>query len=147
MRRVCRRLALGAVVLLPLPVLVGVMAPNSYAATGCYERPLPAPPPDPLGDVCVVTVALGAEVRYDVRVAVRTVEGTARAGEDFVAVDEILILPAGESGLAVRVAIVPDGDVEPEEQFSVLFELSAPDLEERVETAVTILDGEPEPPR
>jgi hypothetical protein len=145
MRRVLRRLILVAAALLPLPVTVGLIATDAYAArvvkpaTGCYEIAPPIPPL-PLG--CHLGFVLDAPVRSDVPVAVRTADGTARAGEDYVAVDQILVIPAGEVELDVEVAIVSDGTEEREEQFTVAFEVLAADLAERVEAVVTIQDGD-----
>jgi hypothetical protein len=148
MRRVLRRLALVAAAVLPLPVAFGVMATNAYAArlntaTGCYEiaRVDPPVPPLPLAGGCHLTFTLDAAVRYDVPVAVRTVEGTARAGADFVAFDEILVIPAGAVEADFQVEIMPDDLEEPAEQFTVVFEVLAVDLAERGGAAVTILDG------
>jgi hypothetical protein len=156
MRRVLRRLALVTAAVLPLPVAVGVMATGAYAgrivnpATGCYEivrQDVPPIPPLPQSDGCQVTFVLDAAARSDVPVAVRTVEGTAHAGADFVAVDQVLVIPAGALELDVRLAIVPDDREEPAEQFTVVFEVLAADLAERVEAVVTILDGDGGPER
>ena len=156
MRRVLRRLGLVTAALLPLPATVALLATDAYAArtvntaTGCYEivrHDVPPVPPLPLSDGCHMTLVLDTAPRSDVPVAVRTVEATARAGEDFVARDEILVIPAGQVELDVRLEVVPDDREEPEEQFTVVFEVLAADLAERVEAVVTILDGDGGPER
>jgi hypothetical protein len=151
MRSILRRHVLRRLVLVTaavLPVTVFAVATSGYAArpvkpaTGCYEfAPLDPPiPPLPLSD-CQLSLVLNAAVSSDVPVAVRTVDGTARAGEDFVGVDRVMVIPAGAVELGVGIPIVSDGVAEREELFTVVFEVLAPDLAERVAAEVTIRDG------
>jgi hypothetical protein len=153
MRRVLGRLALVVAALLPLPVVIGVTATNAYAGrivkdgTGCFEFGVPGlpVPPVPLGSSpCQITLVLDALARVDVRVAVRTVDGTAVAGEDYVTIDAIVTIPAGGREADVRLEIVADEVEERDESFTVTFEVLDPGLAERIDTEVTILDGGPE---
>src|SRR6185436_3268564 len=149
MRRVLYRLGVVRALVLPLPVVVGLVATNAYAmsigddGTGCYElgAPVPGPTPGPHG--CVLTVRLDGAHRTEVRVHVQTVDGTAFAREDYLPLDEMLTIPAGELTASVRLEIVPDDRPEPDERFTVLFEVFGEDLSERAAAEVTILDGGP----
>jgi hypothetical protein len=150
------RLALVVAALLPLPVVIGVTATNAYAGrivkdgTGCFELGvpgLPVPPVPTAGFPCQVSLVLDRAVRVDVPVVVRTVDGTAVAGEDYVAVGEIIVIPAGEREATVGLAILADEREEPDEVFTVIFEVLDPDLAERIDEEITILDGNGVPER
>ncbi len=80
-----------------------------------------------------LTVSLSAAAREPVSVKVRTRNGTAIAGSDYVAAAATLTIPAGRTSMAVSVTVNGDSTFEPDEVFYV-------DLTEPV--AAVISDGE-----
>lgn len=80
-----------------------------------------------------LTVSLSAAAREPVSVKVRTRNGTAIAGSDYVAAAATLTIPAGRTSSAVSVTVNGDSTFEPDEVFYV-------DLTEPV--AAVIGDGE-----
>lgn len=84
----------------------------------------------------------------EVSFRVRTVDGSARAGEDYEAVDRVVTIPAGEARSAtIAVRTVPDDVQEQEESFSV--EVSEVDGARAGESTATLTiaddDTPPEP--
>jgi hypothetical protein len=66
-------------------------------------------------------VTLSAPASQDVTVRVSTIAGTATAGSDFTALDNVLVtIPAGQTTVNVTVEIVADDDVEPNEEFGLV---------------------------
>ncbi len=79
------------------------------------------------------------------KVGVRTVEGDAKGGEDYVELDTILEFGKGQSELPVRVTINDDDEWEPDEDFYV--ELYDPNTKDRLtgddtQCTVTIIDDD-----
>ena len=52
-----------------------------------------------------------------------SVDGTAKAGEDYVAVDGVLEFPPGTREQSFRVALIDDVQWEPDEQFTCVLTL------------------------
>jgi hypothetical protein len=90
-------------------------------------------------------VALTAPNAMPVTVTYATTNGTALAGEDYVAASGILTIPPGALTAPIRVTILADGKDEPDETFSV--ELSAATEADLTDShaVATIVDGDPAP--
>jgi hypothetical protein len=71
-----------------------------------------------------VTVRLSAPSRTPVTVAWHTVNGTARAGQDYVAAHGVVRIPAGRLTAQITVYVIGDRKAEPTERFGAV--LSAP---------------------
>ena len=77
----------------------------------------------------VFPIAFDQPALQDSTFAVATADGTAVAGEDYVALDTTVTIPAGETSAEVAVDLVGDDMVEAEESFDlVLSSPGAPDL-------------------
>lgn len=79
------------------------------------------------------------------RVGIRTVDGDATGGEDYVAIDEIIEFQDGQSEIDKPVTIIDDDNWEPDEDFHV--ELYDPDYKTKLEgtdcrCTVTIIDDD-----
>ena len=73
-------------------------------------------------------VSLSAPASEQVLVRYRTEDGTATAGVDYVAVSGAIVIPPGETAMAVPMTVIADGDAEGDETFSIVLEdvLGAP---------------------
>ncbi|MGY6497476.1 MAG: Calx-beta domain-containing protein, partial [Microcella sp.] len=71
------------------------------------------------GGTVTLDVALGFAASDDVTVAVDTADGTAIAGEDYVAVSETVTIPAGSTRASVSIATIDDDLEEGTETFTV----------------------------
>ncbi|MGQ0840087.1 Calx-beta domain-containing protein [Actinokineospora sp.] len=70
---------------------------------------------------CKVTVSINAVANAPVTVSVSTVDGTAKAGVDFVGIDAGLVtIPAGKNAAAVTVQLLPDERGERVEEFGLV---------------------------
>jgi hypothetical protein len=98
------------------------------------------PNPD---DPCRVLIELSAPVAEEWSVLVTTIDGTAVAPGDYLAIAERVAVPAGGRSVAVPIELVADRLVEPPEWFTV--EISEPSFgrigNDRVE--IMIEDGAP----
>jgi hypothetical protein len=65
------------------------------------------------------TIELSSPSQSEVRVQVATADAGATAPDDYAAVDEVVVIPAGRVSIGVRVPVVPDGDVEEDEQLTL----------------------------
>jgi Calx-beta domain len=90
-------------------------------------------------------VALTAPNGFPVTVAYATTNGTALAGEDYVAASGTLTIPPGALTAQIPVTILSDGTDEPDETFSI--DLSSPTEADLVDShaVATIVDGDPMP--
>jgi hypothetical protein len=90
-------------------------------------------------------VALTAPNAMPVTVTYATTNGTALAGQDYVAASGILTIPPGALTAPIRVTILADGKDESDETFSV--ELSAATEADLTDShaVATIVDGDPAP--
>jgi autotransporter-associated beta strand protein len=77
---------------------------------------------------------------YDVRFRAKTVSGTATAGADFVAENEILTIPAGQTEASLFVTMVDDALVEGTETFTVVLSEAAGATVATPVVSATILD-------
>mmetsp|Transcript_15526 Transcript_15526/g.20991 ORF Transcript_15526/g.20991 Transcript_15526/m.20991 type:complete len:257 (-) Transcript_15526:801-1571(-) len=80
-----------------------------------------------------------------ISVGIRTIDGDATKGEDYVAIDEIITFKKGQSSIEVPVTIIDDDGWEPDEDFFV--ELYDPEYKTKLEgvdckTTVTIIDDD-----
>ncbi len=85
------------------------------------------------------------KLKADCSVGVRTVEGDAKGGEDYVDLDQILQFKSGQTELSVRVTINDDDEWEPDEDFYV--ELYDPNTKDKIKgddtlCTVTIIDDD-----
>ncbi len=76
-------------------------------------------PPAPEGFVATFTVALSAPAAAPVTVQFSTANGTAIAGQDYVAVADTLTFNTGEIVKTITVQLIADGIDEPDETFTV----------------------------
>jgi len=93
-------------------------------------------------------LVLDAAADEELAFQLHTEEGTAIAGEDYVALGETLVFQPGETSKTVEVSLIPDLDAEDDETFSLV--ATVPGGEEISATA-TILDDDgtdpdPDPP-
>ncbi|NNC96850.1 MAG: tandem-95 repeat protein, partial [Gammaproteobacteria bacterium] len=72
----------------------------------------------------IFTVSLDQPLTQDVTVDVNTVDVTATAGTDYIAVASTVTIPAGQTEVTVNVPVIGDTDVEGDETFTL--ELSNP---------------------
>jgi dienelactone hydrolase len=84
-----------------------------------------------------VAILLSARLSSPVKVNVRTRDGSARAGLDYVADAEVVTIPAGALETSVRFTILGDRQYESDEAF--LVELSAPEGATLARTEATVL--------
>ena len=107
----------------------------AITAPGARARPRPRPPTSPLypsstlelvdadpvreGGELIFTLALSRPAEEAVRVGYETVDGSARAGGDYVAATETVTIPAGESAAVIRVATRDGATIEPDETIGV----------------------------
>ena len=66
-----------------------------------------------------VELTLIKRTKEDIEFGVRTIEATAKAGEDFVAIDESIHMRYDEYEKTIRVKIIDDEGWEPDEDFYV----------------------------
>ncbi|MGE0025646.1 MAG: HYR domain-containing protein [Thermoleophilia bacterium] len=99
------------------------------------------------------TTALDVPVRLSrpagpagVTVHLATADGTAVAGEDYVATEAEVRVPAGEDSATATVPVVADADAEPDETFGVAITGAEGAHVERAEAVATILDDDRPPP-
>ena len=85
--------------------------------------------------ICTFTVSLSAVSGQDVSVGYATADGTALAGQDYLAASGTLVVPAGSPSQPVSVAVIGDLIDEPDEDFTL--SLSSP-------VNATIADGQGE---
>jgi hypothetical protein len=150
MRRLFRRFALVAAVLVLPPALLVMLPAAGYAGeepvltpqgTLCWERRAPADN--------YFTVILSDLYFEDVSFYVSTEDGSATAKEDFEAIRDLLVtIPKGTLSVRVPLTIRADEMVEKDEVFYVrLYKPSAGTIKpEKVE--IVIMDGAPpKPPR
>ncbi|MEQ1786555.1 MAG: Calx-beta domain-containing protein [Acidimicrobiales bacterium] len=97
----------------------------------------------PEGDTAVLTASLSAAAASDVNVLFSTANGTATGPDDFTPLASTVVIPAGETSVAIQIDTVDDSDVDPGEAFTVTIESSSAQvvLGEVVGT-VTIVDDE-----
>ncbi|SET60767.1 RHS repeat-associated core domain-containing protein [Nitrosomonas marina] len=65
------------------------------------------------------TVQLEQPLSADLVVNYQTVDGTAKAGEDYVAANDSVTIPAGQTETAIQIAINGDTDLETDEAFTL----------------------------
>ena len=65
------------------------------------------------------TVTLSSAVQVEARVVASTADGTALAGEDYIATQDVLVFPPGVTSQVFEVPIVGDTQAEPSETFLV----------------------------
>ena len=87
------------------------------------------------GGVVTFAVTLSAVSAKEVSVGYATVDGSAVAGEDYVATSGVLVIPAGESAAVITVAVLDDTLDEDDETFTLT--LSDPTNATLATTAVT----------
>ncbi|MEM1060281.1 MAG: cellulose binding domain-containing protein [Verrucomicrobiota bacterium] len=140
-------------------------APAAYVFNGTPSGggsgPGPDPEPDPRasiadvavdegtgnGAVAVFTVTLDAPADDPVRIDYATSNGTARAGEDYLAASGTLLIPAGQSSGRISVQVV--GDTADELDETAVLNLSNPRNAELADNAAVLTirdDDEPAPP-
>lgn len=66
-----------------------------------------------------LTVTRTGDGEGDASVRVSTADGTATAGDDYTALDQVVVLPAGQATTTVDLLIASDDDVEPDETLTV----------------------------
>ncbi|NJO36641.1 MAG: hypothetical protein HC871_02230 [Rhizobiales bacterium] len=64
-------------------------------------------------------LTLSAPLEQPFYLAYSTLDGSARAGEDYEAAREVLIIPAGEQQAEFSIALIDDGEAEEEETFTL----------------------------
>ncbi len=99
------------------------------------------------GGAVDVVVSLSEAADSDVTVELSTVDGSAVAGDDFVAVSGVVVtIPAGQVSASTQVSVVDDTVVEGDETFTVA--LANPTVASigDGEATVTIVDDETAPP-
>ena len=95
---------------------IDLLEPFLEAPEGGGQEPTdPAPEPDP--NFAVFTVALDQAAGDTVILDYATSDGTATAGDDYVATSGQLVFEAGEQQKTVSVEIIADNDVEDDEDF------------------------------
>lgn len=88
---------------------------------------------------CTINLDLSAPARSAVSVTYFTIDGTARAGEDFVGILQgHLTIPIGASHAEFAVQILPNSAGEPEEQFEIQVTATSTEPAESVRFAVTV---------
>jgi hypothetical protein len=93
-----------------------------------------------------VFVSIDLRLRTEVRVDYRTVDGTARAGEDYQAASGTLVFQPGETQKRVRVSVLGDTQYEPDETFSLQLSNLQPAGRIEVPSAEMIIrNDDPEP--
>lgn len=104
----------------------------------------PAPVTEAAGTVSVV-VTLSAASAAQTSVALATSDGSATAGSDYTATNQVLFFPAGITQIPLDIPILDDGAFEPAETFTVtLTSPSGAGLGTAVAT-VTVIDDDPAP--
>lgn len=101
-------------------------------------------PPSGGAAVAAVTVRLAAASGFEVAVSWATADGTARAGEDYVAAAGTLVFPPGTLERVATVEVLGDGRDEDDETFSLAFS-GAVHAVAPAPAAVTIRDLDPPP--
>lgn len=96
------------------------------------------------GGVASFAIGLSAPSGHNVRVAFATANGSATAGQDYMARTGIVTIPAGRMGATVAVALLDDKGDEPSESFGLrLSDPVAATLGDAVGTATILDDDEP----
>ncbi len=95
----------------------------------------------------IFTVTRGGKTDSSVSVDVFTTDGTARAGEDYTALNMTLYFGANEMTKSVAVTIHPDDVVEPDETFVVRLSNPSVDIVWDVKGEGTIVNDDELPPR
>ncbi len=124
---------------------------DSAAPLGLPARPVPTIVPDgtvcyefPPGHGCAIRLRLSGPVDTATRLVVSTSDGTARAGVDYSPLNQLLVvIPAGETGVDVRVAIVADSIAEGDETFTLLVSSASEPGRILSRNPVVIRDGAP----
>jgi serine protease AprX len=92
--------------------------------------------------VASVRVALNGAAPSNIRVGFRTVDGTAKAGRDYVRTSGTLTFSAGETVKTVRIRLIADKKREPTERFFVELRRPADATIARARATVTIVDDD-----
>jgi subtilisin family serine protease len=90
-----------------------------------------------------VQVTLSGPSTSTVQVRYRTVDGTAKAGKDYVRTAGTLIFAAGQTARTPRIRLVADRKHEPTERFTVVLEIPVGATLGRSRATVTIKDDDP----
>ena len=106
---------------------LGSIVDDEPAPTVAIDNGLPAPATEGTDSIVSFTVTLSGPADREVTVDFTTVDGTALAGQDYVATSGMLTIPAGATSGTIEVAILDDNAVEQPEAFTV--QISNADLD------------------
>lgn len=138
-----------------VPIVIREARRRGYCFTALDERgdpgfPTPAAAvaagPADEGRAVRVTVSLDRPTARATSVRLRSVDATARAGDDFTGTDLRVLLPAGRTRTVVRIPTLADGLDEPRESLRLRISDPSGLTVAHAETIGTIVDGDP-PPR
>jgi serine protease AprX len=90
----------------------------------------------------VVKVSLNAPATSAVRVKFRTVDGTAKAGKDYVKATGTLTFAVGQVAQSIRIHLIADNKHEPTERFTVVLSTPVGATLARARATVTIKDDD-----
>jgi hypothetical protein len=129
-----------------------VLCASTLAAPA--EKPVGAPSlsvgdttaPEALGVQMIFQVAVNPPSSQQVTVDYTTADGTAVAGEDYVAASGSVTIPVGGTGAQVAVTIMADGIDEPDEAFTLNLSNPVGAVIADGQAVGTIVDGNPPPP-